>query len=1061
MKNKKIKTLFTLTFIFLSMGALAGQKQSPFLRIFHEKQQSDQVPDHKIMITGRVVDVKGEPIIGATIKMEGSSQGTVTDLDGKFSINTLNNSVLDISYIGYNSQTIKVGGQRNLLVVLKENSQNLNEVVVVGFGTQKRESITGAISSISGNDLLKNNNATTSSALAGKIAGINSRQSDGRPGNGTSIRIRGMDTPLYVIDGVQKDEGQFNNIDPNDIESISILKDASAAIYGMRAANGVVVVTTRSGKRNTPNTINVNMYWGYQNLFKFPKPADTKTYVTAKYQSDVIRKSMDPNFNVEWTPEEYKKWMQGTEKGYLGWNWFDYIFKGAPMDYIEANMQGGSDKINYYIGLSHLNQDAIIKNYGGFYRTNLQMNITANLNSKLKIGANMNGRIEQRKNPGVPGGDDYWTAIYAAYHNLPTIRPYANDNPKYPALTSASNSTNFAMLNYDLSGRYENTWRVIQLNLTADYEIVKDLTLKGNVGYYFAYNNLFNHEFTYKLYGYNEKDDAYYVASSMDNPWMERTYANVEEYNGQLTANYKKTFFTDHHFEVTLGGEFLKRKTPSIWLHDRPASNVINQFHINTLAELSNSMDNPQARAGFINRFNYNYKEKYLLEFIGRYDGSWKFPPKHRWGFFPSISAGWRISEENFWSKIRPVISNLKLRISYGQVGDDNTPGYNAFDYLSGYNYGSGSAVIDGQLIVGSNSRGLAVKTLSWMKADMFNIGADFDLFGDRLSGEFNYFTKKTTGIPASRYDVLIPTEVGFSLPNENLNSSMIKGFDGSLQYKDNLEDFNYTVGTNFTFSRLYDWEQYKPKFGNSWDYYRNSINKRYAYIPWGKQVIGQFQSWEEIAEYKVDVDGKGNSTLRPGDFIYKDVNGDGVINGMDDRPIGYRQGYTPYLNFNFVFNFEYKGFDLGLTFTGATFQSFYMDWEMRNPLHDGGNNPQFYLSDQWHLSNINDANSTLVPGKYPTIIEGNSSHSNYWYNDFWLKNEIYMKLRNLEFGYNIPSKLLKRINIEKARFYVSMQNVFSIDNLGKVDIDEEIDSSNGLQYPTNKVISFGCNLTF
>nr|WP_298673305.1 TonB-dependent receptor [uncultured Prevotella sp.] len=1061
MKNKKIKTLFTFTFIFLSMGAFAGQKQSPFLSIFHEKQQSDQVPDHKIMITGRVVDIKGEPIIGATIKMEGSSQGTVTDLDGKFSINALNNSVLDISYIGYNSQTIKVGGQRNLLVVLKENSQNLNEVVVVGFGTQKRESITGAISSISGNDLLKNNNAATSSALAGKIAGINSRQSDGRPGNGTSIRIRGMDTPLYVIDGVQKDEGQFNNIDPNDIESISILKDASAAIYGMRAANGVVVVTTRSGKRNTPNTINVNMYWGYQNLFKFPKPADTKTYVTAKYQSDVIRKSMDPNFNVEWTPEEYKKWMQGTEKGYLGWNWFDYIFKGAPMNYIEANMQGGSDKINYYIGLSHLNQDAIIKNYGGFYRTNLQMNITANLNSKLKIGANMNGRIEQRKNPGVPGGDDYWTAIYAAYHNLPTIRPYANDNPKYPALTSANNSTNFAMLNYDLSGRYENTWRVIQLNLTADYEMTKDLTLKGNVGYYFAYNNLFNHEFTYKLYGYDEKNDSYYVASSMDNPWMERTYANVEEYNGQLTANYKKTFFTDHHFEITLGGEFLKRKTPSMWLHDRPASNVINQFHINTLAELSNSMDNPQARAGFINRFNYNYKEKYLLEFIGRYDGSWKFPPKHRWGFFPSISAGWRISEENFWSKIRPVVSNLKLRISYGQVGDDNTPGYNAFDYLSGYNYGSGSAVIDGQLIVGSNSRGLAVKTLSWMKADMFNIGADFDLFGDRLSGEFNYFTKKTTGIPASRYDVLIPTEVGFSLPNENLNSSMIKGFDGSLQYKDNLEDFNYTVGTNFTFSRLYDWEQYKPKFGNSWDYYRNSINKRYAYIPWGKQVIGQFQSWEEIAEYKVDVDGKGNSTLRPGDFIYKDVNGDGVINGMDDRPIGYRQGYTPYLNFNFVFNFEYKGFDLGLTFTGATFQSFYMDWEMRNPLHDGGNNPQFYLSDQWHLSNINDANSTLVPGKYPTIIEGNSSHSNYWYNDFWLKNEIYMKLRNLEFGYNIPSKLLKRINIEKARFYVSMQNVFSIDNLGKVDIDEEIDSSNGLQYPTNKVISFGCNLTF
>lgn len=1015
-------------------------------------------------ITGRVVDNAGESLPGVSIAVKGTTQGVMTDLDGYFSISTSAGTTLVISYIGYLSQEIKVGNNTKLDIKLQEATKELEAVVIVGFGTQKKESITGAISAISGSELMTTNASTTSTALAGKIAGLNTRQPDGRPGSGTTIRIRGMGTPLYVIDGVQKDEGQFNNIDPNDIESISILKDASAAIYGVRAANGVVVVKTKTGQRDSRNTVNITASYGWQDFFKFPKPANTKTYVRSKYQSDIIKKAADPNYSMKYSAEDLAKWEAGTDKGYQGWDWYDYVINTAPMSYVGGNISGGSDKINYYLSLSHLDQQAIIVNYGGFNRTNMQMNIDANITKKLKIGGSMNGRIEQKKNPGVPGNDDYWTALFAIYRNLPTVRPFANDNPNYPAKTSTNNSTNFGMLNYERSGTFEDTWRVIQLNLNAEYQIINGLKVNVLGGYYFANRFQKNHEFTYKLYEYDEANDAYKVVDSMDNPYMERTYASVEETSGQFTFDFNRTFGS-HTIAAVAGGEFLRRKTPKIWLHDRPASNVIDQMYLTSMVELNDELDNPQSRAGFISRINYDYEHKYLLELIGRYDGSWKFPSGDRWGFFPSVSAGWRISEEPFWENIKPTVSDLKLKASYGVVGYDDFSAwdnaYNAFDYMDGYNYNDGGAVIDGQWVIGTKPRGVPVKTLSWMKAKMFNIGLDFGFLEGKLSGEFNFFTRNFDGIPERKNDVLIPAESGFDLPKENLKSEMLKGLDGSITWRDKVQELNYSVTGNFTFARRYDWHQYKPRFGNSWNVYRNSINERYGNINWGKQVIGQFQSWEEIANHPINVDGKGNTTLRPGDLIYKDVNGDGIINDMDDRPIGYREGDVPYLNYNFTFNFDYKNFDLGLTFGGSAFASFYMDWEMRNPLHDGGNNPQYYLSDQWHLSDINDANSSLIAGKYPTVIEGNASHSNYWRNDFWLKNVRYLKLRNLELGYSIPKSIIGRVGMQKARFYTSMQNLFSIDNLGDIQMDPEITSGSGLQYPTNRVISIGCNLTF
>ena len=457
-----------------------------------------------------------------------------------------------------------------------------------------------------------------------------------------------------------------------------------------------------------------------------------------------------------------------------------------------------------------------------------------------------------------------------------------------------------------------------------------------------------------------------------------------------------------------------------------------------------------------------------MVEFSARYDGSWKFPPNQRWGFFPSASVGWRISEEVFWkeSKLANIFSDLKIRGSYGMVGDDmetsgdpNRDLYRPFDYMSGYNYKNGGSVIDGVYTIGSVPRGLPVTTISWLKVKILDIGLDVAFLDNRLTGQFDFFRRQRDGLPASRYDVLLPSEVGFSLPKENLNSDVHMGYDAAVRWSDRVEDFTYSIGGNITYSRFYDWEQYKPRFSNSWDVYRNSINHRFGYVNWGLEAIGQFQSWEEIATYPIDNDRQGNKTLRPGDIKYKDVNGDGVINSMDERPVGYREGATPVLNFGLNFAFGWKGFDLAFDLTGGAMASWYQDWEQRNPFHDGGNNPQYYMEDTWHLADIWDADSELIPGKYPMLLIGNSSHSNYWNSTFWKKNVRYVKLRNLELGYTLPKHIVEKALISDLRFYVAGTNLFTLTNAP--GIDPETSEGNGLAYPTTRIINIGVNLKF
>lgn len=1009
-------------------------------------------------IIGSVVDESDLPLPGVSVKEQGTSNGTSTDEKGAFRLILQKSNVIEISFVGYMSQTINIGDDKEIRIMLKPDAQSLEEVVVTGFGlSQKKASVTGAISTIGSKDIARSSAPNVSGALVGKVAGLNTRQTDGRPGSGTQIRIRNMGNPLYVIDGMQSDQGQFNNLDFNDIESISVLKDASASIYGVRAANGVIVVTTKKGANNSKNTVSINSYFGMQDNFKFVDPADSKTYVHNYVQGETLRGT-----DRQYSREEYDKWMAGTEVGYQGFNWLDFIWESAPQYYLNANFSGGTDKSNYYVSIGRLQQDGTIKNYGGFERTNLQMNLDSRINDRFKVGFRMNGRLEERVNPGVPGGDDYWLPRFAVLRNLPTRRPYANDNPLYPQRPGDDPQTNFAVLNYERSGRMTENWRHIQLQANAEYEIMDGLTARMLGGYYYGNRKFDNQEYTYQLYRYDPATDSYPVDYSMDDPYRERIYEEIEEITSNVQLDYKKTF-GDHNINTIVGFETIQRSDPQGQIVSRPTANSLNLISFDELRTFNDRGRNTQARMGIMGRFNYDFRGKYLLELSGRYDGSWKYPPGHRWGFFPSASAGWRISEEEFWKGhgIHDVINNLKIRGSYGTVGNDDVNGYSAFDFLAGYNFrnGAGASVIDGQYVIGSRPRGLPVTTLSWTRSHILDVGFEMETLKNRMTATFSYFNRLTTGIPAARYDVQLPSELGFGLPNENLNSDVIRGVDGMLRWADNINDFNYSIGGNFTYARFYDWEQYDNRRSNSWDMYRNSIYKRYGYLNWGLEAIGQFQSWEEIANYPIDNDRRGNTTLMPGDIKYADLNGDGVINNMDERPIGYREDATPILNFGLNFAFNYKGFDLAFDFSGTAFSSWYQRWEQAVPFQNNGNNPTFIFDDAWHLADVWDPNSELIPGKFPLVRLNQGDHSNYWGSTFWKSNVVYVKLRNIELGYNLPKTWLSKAKISGIRVYMMGQNLFALTNVQGVDPEQQ--DQNGLGYPTMRMYNFGLNLQF
>ena len=416
---------------------------------------------------------------------------------------------------------------------------------------------------------------------------------------------------------------------------------------------------------------------------------------------------------------------------------------------------------------------------------------------------------------------------------------------------------------------------------------------------------------------------------------------------------------------------------------------------------------------------------------------------------------------KNIFGKSR-ILNEFKIRGSYGELGDDGDAlGLEPFRYITGYNYNSGISILGGVPVITSTDRGAPTTNISWLKSKITDIGADFALFDGSLRGSFDYFYRKRTGLRAPKNDVVIPSEIGYELPNENLNADAQYGTEGSLSYSGNLGSVQFQVGGNLSYTRSKYLLDYGRTFTNSWDQYRNSGIGRFTRIDWGYTAIGQFQSQEEINNYKVNIDGRGNTTLLPGDLIYQDINNDGIINDYDVRPIGYGGGQQPNINYGLNIGVMYKGFEFHADFSGAAGYTWFQSWETRWAFQNDGNLNTIF-EDRWHRENIYDLNSAWIPGKYPALRFNKGGHSDYnKTSTFWAHNVSYLRARTLELAYNIPASLLTKIKVFKtARFYINGYNLFSIDNVHQYNIDPEVNDDNGLQFPQNKFVNVGVNLS-
>ena len=1032
--------------------------------------------DTRVTVTGIVTDSVGAGIAQVTVSEKGTNNAVITGADGKFTIRVAGErSVLLFTSVGYSAYEVRVGKKTQLKIPLQQANKDLNEVVVVGYGTQKKASLTGAIATITSKDIDRvHGGATVSTTLAGKLPGVTYRMADGRPGGSAAIQIRNYGPALYVIDGIQQDEGQFNNLAPNDIESITILKDASAAIYGVRAANGVVVVQTKKGSIGR-NNINVDAYAGWQNWFRFPKVLNN-TYEYLYYKADAEVNSnihvADPTKRTAITQDILDRAKSGTDPAYRSFDWRSFILanKNAPQNSVNVNINGGTDKVQYYVSGTTFYQNSQQGKEYMFRRSNIQSNITAKLADGLKVGMDINGRIETRENPGVPGLDDYWLARYAVLNNTPMDRPYANDNPNYLADMGSKQQTNYAYLNKRLAGVYHSDWRVLQSNFHVDYDIpgVKGLSVRGLYSYYIADYLLNNHEYTYNAYTYIDSTKTYKVTNGSTNPWREREQIKQINVTQQAQINYSNSF-GDHNVGATVVAERISSRRTRNWIHASPVSNSLPLIYFPTADQYQDS-DDKQARLGYIARVTYSYASRYFFEASVRRDASYLFAPGYRVGYFPGVSAGWRLTEEEWFSRLlgnHSPLSDLKIRASYGQLGDDRAPNgtdpiITPYSYLAGYNYNQGTAIIGGNPVTVSRDKGIPSTRFSWVKSKVTDIGIDYSLLNRKITGTFDYFYRKRDGLIASKNDVVVPLELGYNLPQENVNSDAQYGGEMSIAYNGNIRKVLINVSGNFSISRKKFLHSYRPVFNNSLDRYRNSGESRYTDIGWGYKCIGQFTSMDQINSYKVDIDGQGNRTLLPGDLIYQDVNGDGKIDGADQRPIGYGYGTQPNINFGFSIGAAYKGFDMHLDFSGAAGYTWYQNWESRWAFQGNGNLNTIF-KDRWHRADPFDINSKWIPGKYPANrYNPGNGHSDYnVQSTFWLHNVRYLRARTLEIGYTLPSHIAKKAGMNRARVYLNAYNLFSIDNLHQFNIDPEVIDDNSLEHPQSRVVNIGCNLTF
>lgn len=1031
LKNARTVNYLLLTAALCSSGAIyAADVVAP--RVDMTQQQKS--------VKGTVTDATG-PVIGASIIVKGTTNGTVTDFDGNFELPEVNKGdVIQISYIGYQTQEIKYTGQPSLQVKLVEDSQNLEEVVVVGYGVQKKVNMTGSVSQVDSKALESRPIQNVSSGLQGMMPGVQVTSGQGRPGqDGATIRVRGVGTlntadPYILVDGIET--GTMNSVDPNDIESISVLKDAaSAAIYGSKASNGVILITTKRGKTGKAR-ISYNGYVGIQ------RPTETidrlSSYDYARlFNQSLVAEGLNPRFS----DDDLKKFKDGSSPyTHPNTDWYNEAYQTGVQHSHNVSVSGGTEDVKYMGSVGYLHQTGVLPNserqqFNG--RTNLDMKLNSRLTVRLNLAYIKNDYSDP--NSSYAGGSSD-----QILRQLNRIAPWIVSRYEDGTWGTISDGSPIAWL--DVNQTVDRKNQNFSGTLAADYKIIDGLvaTVTGsyvnNQQHYRAFQKFIQYNPNKKTEP-NKLNENYYG-------WHRASFDALLNYDKSFGQHNLKAMAGWHTEKFDYSENTMERKNfPTNDLTDMNAGDASTQKN--------NGYNRELAMVSWFGRVNYDFAGKYLLEGNIRSDASSRFADGHRWGYFPSFSAAWRLSEENFMEDAREWLNSFKLRASWGLLGNqdalsDYYPWMNTYSLNANYPLG-------GSLQTGYYQASYKLNTISWEKARTWGVGFDATI-NNKINVTLDYYDRRTTGIIM---DVPVPQEFGLGAYKDNVGEMANRGVEALISYNNKWNDWSFGVTANMAYNKneildlgsedANEEGMSDPNNGNMRREVGRALSTYYAY-----KTNGFFSSDAEAQVWMDKYAGQpgypfGNRKFKGGDLIYQDTDGDGKITAKDRTFIG---STNPKVTFGLTLNAGYKGFDLSMVFSGAAGVRRLINQEATGYFLGDDSHPATVWLDAWTPEN---QNAKMPRVAYNTTSPSLSSNV---MSDFWIQNASYLRMKNLQFGYTLPKKVLSSVGIQNVRFYYSVENLFTIHNM-LINVDPEIPSERASNFPLTQTHAFGVNVTF
>ncbi|WP_205509694.1 TonB-dependent receptor [Longitalea arenae] len=1033
-------------------------------------------------IKGQVTDEKGVGLPGVSIVVKGTATGTNTDAEGNFTINVPEgNTILVVSSVGYQTQEVNVAGKTTITIALAPGGNGqLGEIVVVGYGTQKKVTVTGAVAQVKGAELAKSPSVNLSNALAGRLPGVTTIQSSGEPGyDGSTIRIRGSNTPnnsgaLIVIDGVPDRAGGLERLNPADIESMSILKDAAAAIYGSRAANGVILITTKRGKSGKP-LLSYDFNQGWAQPTRIPEMSDAVEYATIineltlfdlpadqwaagwnafKQNGTYTRTDNGVKVDAIYSPTDFQKFADGSDPwGHPNTDWFaTTLKKWSPQSRHNVQLSGGSENVKYLASLGYNNQDGYYKNSAtGYKQYDMRLNLDVRVNKYINTTIGLTAREEFRFFPTV-GAQPIFRMLMRGKPTEQAIWPNGLPGP------DIENGQNPVVITTNQTGYDKDRRDYFQTNGRVDIQVpyVEGLKISG----FAAVDRYFRRGKRWETpwYLYNWDKTSYEpdgvtpklirsVRSTFTDPRLTESQEDQLNINLSGFINYDRSF-GDHTLNLlaAVTRETIENQTFNAFRRNY-ISTAIDQLIAGGDAQLNNggSAYN-RARLSYFGRANYNYKERYMIEFLWRYDGSYMFPASDRFGFFPGVLLGWRLSEEKFFQSVS-FINNLKLRASWGQMGNDNILFDNVLqEYRYLPTYGLNTYIINGNMVKTLTETGVPNPGYTWEVANNANIGLEGSALNNRLTFELDVFNNIRTKI-LMQNSAVVPASAGITLPPENLGKVSNKGFEFNIGYNDYFGDLRFSVSVNGGYARnkvinLPETPGLKP----------HQLSKGKTFGTNGAAFLvyeydGVFIDQDDINKNTIDYSAATNKLL-PGDMKLRDIDGNGKIDA-DDR-VRLEKNRDPWFTGGVNLNLQYKAFDCTLLFQGATGGLLFIGTESGTI----GNFLQYSYDNRWTVENPSSVDPRLV-NRGNTYFAGGA----FGLNTYWLRKSNYLRLKNIEFGYNLPAKIMEKAGISSLRLYANGINLFTFD---KMKIwDPESTSGNGQYYPQSRILNVGARVSF